>query len=121
MRDITSATRMIVPLGVFSTGVIARGAYAPWALPVHYVPAVLQGALPIWPMDDDQLTATANLPVKLLDRRVRHVVGEVDWSAEREWRVCSGVGPAPGCPGLSLADGALAGIIVGQSGWTPPR
>jgi hypothetical protein len=105
---------------LLSSGVTARGPYDPWALLINYAPAVLQGALPIWPMDDEQLGATADLPSKLRDRRVRHVVGSVDWSAEREWRICWGLGPAPGAVGLSLVNGTLAGAIVGRPGWNPP-
>ncbi|MFC5107534.1 hypothetical protein [Kibdelosporangium philippinense] len=40
---------------------------------------------------------------KLRDRRVRHLVGEVDWSAEREWRICWGAGPTPGNVDLRLS------------------
>lgn len=106
---------------MFGRGVTSRGPYAPWALLLRRDAAVAAGVRPVWYMADEELQATASMPMWLRDRRVRYVPGVADWLAEREWRLCWGDAPiCPGhVPGLALT-GLLTGVIVGQQGWYPP-
>lgn len=104
---------------MLSTGVTYRGAYAPWAVLIKRQALVDAGFRPVWHMSDDELAATNGQAGKFRDRRVRYVPGKVDWLAEREWRLCWGLKDAPQHPTFDLT-GALAGVIVGESGWMPP-
>lgn len=105
---------------LFSTGVTARGPYAPWALVLERQQAVAAGFRPVWHMDDQDRAATEHLPAKMRDRRVSYTPGRVEWLAEREWRYCWGDDAImPGhVPGIGLS-GLLLAVIVGRQGWSP--
>jgi hypothetical protein len=107
---------------LFLTGVTWRGPYAPWALLLGRQALIDAGARPVWYMSDDELDATAHLPARMRDRRVRYEPGKnSDWLAEREWRLCWGDYPLSSnhYPVHPLT-GLLTAVIVGTPGWCPP-
>ena len=104
--------------GQLSNCFTGRGPYAPWGLIFNKSALISAGARPVWYMDDAELSATDTLPTPMRDRRVRYTpVGSgIDWTHEREWRICFGTAANAY---LALSSSLLAGVLVGTGKWLP--
>jgi hypothetical protein len=80
---------------LFSTGVTARGPYAPWGVALDRAAAVAAGFRPVWYMNDEELAATRQLPTQMLDRRVTYNPGRVEWLAGLVVKRHHAAGPTP--------------------------
>lgn len=107
---------------MLSTGVTSRGNYEPWAVILDREKLIEAGFRPVWYMSEAELAASRDLPPEMYDRRVKYEPGVVDWTTEREWRLCWGYVPGYEDPDAHLRldiAGLVTGAIVGRPGWNP--
>lgn len=94
-------------------GFTRRGPYEPYGVIITKLAAFQAGARPAWYLTDSEWEATNGLPLSrsFKDRRVKSEPGgPVDWTHEREWRIC--FDSPRGEPHWQLPVGSVAGVIT---------